>query len=82
MLFPMSLIAERVLDLPKLWTNHKLLPAYFMTLEKHFANRNMLHRNARFVALSNVMSPIQIEKHNLLLFKTAENEQPYTTLKI
>ena len=53
-----------------------------MTLEKHFATRNMLHRNARFVALSNVMSPMQIEKHSLLLSKTAENEQPYTTLKI
>ena len=52
-----------------------------MTLEKYFATRNILDKNDRFVALSNVMSPKQIGKHSLLLSRAAENEQPYTTLK-
>ena len=74
MLFPMSL-------LPKMWTNHNLLPAYFVTLEKYFATRHILDENARFVAVSNVMSPKQIKKHSLSLSRAAENEQPYTAPK-
>ena len=52
-----------------------------MTLEKYFATRNIFDENARFVALSNVMLPKQIEKHSLSLSRAAESEQPYTTLK-
>ena len=46
-----NVIVEHVLDLPKMWTNHILLPAYFATLEKYFATRNILDENARFVMI-------------------------------
>ena len=62
-----KVIVEHVLDLPKMWTNNNLLPAYYVALEKYFTTRNILDENARFVALSNVMSSKQIEKHSLSL---------------
>ena len=58
------------------------MPAYFITPKKHFATRSILDENARFVALPNVTSPKQMEKYSLLLSRAAENEQPYSTLKI
>ena len=58
-----NVVVEHVLDVPKMWTGRGLLPSYFITLENYFDARNIVDENARFVSLSNVMSPKQIETH-------------------
>ena len=64
-----------------MWTGRNLLPSYFVTLEKYFVSRNIIDENFRFVSLSNVMSPEQIESYSLSLCRASESDQPYTTLK-
>ena len=76
-----NIIVEHVLDVPKMWTGRNLLPSYFVTLEKYFVSRNIIDENIRFVSLSNVMSPEQIEAYSLSLSRASESDQPYTTLK-
>ena len=58
-----------------------ILPAYFAALEKYFATHSILHENACFVALSNVISPMQIKKYSLKLCGATKNKTPCTTLK-
>ena len=61
-----NVIVEHAVDSPKKWTNHNLMPAYFVTLEKYFATRNILDENARLVALPNVNRYLkQLKMNNL-----------------